>query len=89
MTAVASRSQTTSCLSGVLSRYNGKHVKAAPACSASYAFERVHRLSVEAAMRHMPLLQCIGLLPTYCTLISEDPTSQPFPVIYYVDKVHL
>ena len=46
-------------------------------------FERVHRFSVEAAMRHMPLLQCIGLLHTYCTLIREDPTRQPFLVIYY------
>ena len=27
-------------------------------CSASYAFERVHRFSVEAAMRLMLLLQC-------------------------------
>ena len=44
-------------------------------CSASYTFERVHRFSVEAAMRHMPLLQCIVLLPTNYTLISEDPTS--------------
>ena len=57
--------------------------------SASYAFERVHRFPVETAMRHMLLLQCTGLLPTYCTLINEDPTLQSLPIMYYADKVRL